>query len=154
MAKERHDQHDPGSSRNTLLVLTIGALLVAGLVVWALTRTVERPPTALNQTPAGADLPAVSPTDTGTPVASATAPIRTSLPTEHGQEPEKAAVPRVSAEDLKERFEKGEVTIVDVRDSGSYAAGHIRGAMHIPFASVQSQIDLLPKGKDVVTYCT
>jgi rhodanese-related sulfurtransferase len=43
---------------------------------------------------------------------------------------------------------------VDVRDAGSFQAGHIPGSLNIPMASVQANLDLLPKGKQVVTYCT
>ena len=42
MAKSRHNPPPPENSpRGMLAILAIGALLVAGLVVWALTRTVE-----------------------------------------------------------------------------------------------------------------
>ena len=42
MAKPRHNPEPQETSpRGMLAILAIGALLVAGLVVWALTRTVE-----------------------------------------------------------------------------------------------------------------
>jgi len=69
-------------------------------------------------------------------------------------EGEKAAIARISAEDLKEKMNAGAVTVVDVRDAASFASGHIAGALHIPLASIEANLDLLPKGKDIVTYCT
>ena len=42
MAKQRHNEPPPETaSRAPLAMMAIGALLVAGLIVWALTRTVE-----------------------------------------------------------------------------------------------------------------
>ena len=170
MAKERHQQ-DPTSSKGSLIVLTIGALLVAGLVVWALTRTVEpsatTATTATSGTFATADTtPFTPPTDTtvpatpsGTPmtppIASTTAPIAatstTAPPVVTG---DRSTVKRISAEDLREKVKSGNVVIVDVRDAGSYQTAHIQGAIHVPMSSIQSNLDLIPKTKEVVTYCT
>jgi hydroxyacylglutathione hydrolase len=44
--------------------------------------------------------------------------------------------------------------VIDVRDATSWASGHIAGAIHMPFATVDAQLDTLPKGKAIVTYCT
>jgi Rhodanese-like domain len=161
MAKPRHKQPPPppeSPSRAPLAFLTIGALLVAGLVVWALTRTVDSsstPPVSTVETAA----PSLA-TDTGagftpapTPIASTTAGLATSsqAPVING---DKKEVPRISAEDLREKVKAGSVTVVDVRDALSYEAGHIPGALSIPLASVEANLDLLPKGKEIVTYCT
>ncbi len=70
---------------------------------------------------------------------------------DHGAE---AAVPRMTASEVRTAMEKGEVVVVDVRDAGSYSAGHIPGALHIPLRSVQGRVPSLPRGKTVVTYCT
>jgi len=45
--------------------------------------------------------------------------------------------------------------IVDVRSAGEYDTGHIPGAIHIPFYSIASGLEILafPKGKPVVIYC-
>lgn len=166
MARQRHQEPDPSSSRTSLIVLTIGALLVAGLVVWALTRTVE--PTSVMTSATDAPAPAAMPvTETSTvagtpplttsvpPIASATAPITaTSTMPPPAPQGDRTAVQRISAEDLRDKFNAGTVTIIDVRDATSYAAGHIPGALHIPMSSIQSNLDLIPKGKDVVAYCT
>lgn len=65
-------------------------------------------------------------------------------------------VPRISIEDLKAMMGKGTpVTIIDVQPKDIYAAGHIKGAISLPF---KSQIQLeevwsLPEDQLIVTYC-
>lgn len=167
MAKSRHDQQPQETSpRGMLAILTIGALLVAGLVVWALTRTVEAPSTPIPSAVETATGPAIDTAampapaiDTAassgfnSPLAPTTAGITTSsqAPVTSGA---KADVSRISAEDLREKMKAGSVTVVDVRDALAYQAGHIPGALSIPMASVEANLDLLPKGKHIVTYCT
>lgn len=125
--------------------MAIGALLVAALVVWALTRTVE--PAATGEMP---PIAADSPT-TQTPIGSTTSQVNMTEPANFGDQSD---VKRIAAEDLKLKFDRGEVTIIDVRDANSYASSHIPGSLNIPFASVQGMLDLIPKGKEIVTYCT
>ena len=160
MAKSRHNQQPPATSpRNMLVFMTIGALLVAGLVVWALTRTVEPSATPIPNAVETATLPPASDTFSTCgqasvpPIPTATAGLTTSsqAPVISGS---KADVPRISAEDLREKIKAGSVTVVDVRDALSYQAGHIPGSLSIPLASVEANLDLLPKGKQVITYCT
>lgn len=160
MAKQRHEEAQ--SSKTPIAILAIGALLVAGLVVWALTRTVEPAATtttgetaAVSTAPAGTTLPPPqsSPSDSATaPIASATAPITATSTAAPPPQADRTAVQRISAEDLRNRM--ANVVIVDVRDASSYQASHIAGAIHIPMSSIQTNLDLIPKGKDVVTYCT
>lgn len=164
--------NDTGSSRNALIAMTIGAVLVAGLVVWALTRTVQTPatvtdtaatdrfPTATVPTPPPASTQgSVSDlsTSTAAPIATATAPLTatsTTPPPPSALRGDKSTVPRIAAEDLREKINAGQVVVIDVRDTSSYANGHIAGAMHIPLSSIQANLDTIPKGKDIVTYCT
>src|SRR5688572_32370555 len=108
MAKPRHNpQPTETSPRGMLAILTIGALLVAGLVVWALTRTVEptetpAPSVAETATPATALDTVSTAAPTVSPIASTTAGITTSsqAPVASGDNDE---VPRISAEDLREK---------------------------------------------------
>jgi hypothetical protein len=141
-----------------LAILTIGALLVAGLVVWALTRTVDTtetpaPSVVETATPAPALDTISTAASTVSPIATATAGLATSsqAPVIAG---EKKDIPRISAEDLREKVKAGSVTVVDVRDNLAYQAGHIPGSLSIPLASIEANLDLLPKGKPIVTYCT
>jgi rhodanese-related sulfurtransferase len=69
-------------------------------------------------------------------------------------------IPRITVEELKQMIEKGEAVItVDTRDSGSYAAGHIKGAVNIYYDPTsdpmqrQMMLIALPMDKLIVTYC-
>jgi hypothetical protein len=173
MAKQRHQQTQQ-NSKTPLIALAIGGLLVAALIVWALTRKVDAPATASIDAPSNQTQTfptATSETTTFAPGATATAtppplnsPISTpsplttmpgaSTPQPNAQQPDKAGVKRISAEDLRERVNSGRAVVIDVRDASAYATSHIKGALHIPMASVQANLDRLPKEKDVVAYCT
>ena len=64
-------------------------------------------------------------------------------------------VVRISLADAKQAYDAQSVLIVDVRNSGSYAAGHIPGAINVPLANIEAnQLNDLPKDKWIVTYCT
>jgi len=69
-------------------------------------------------------------------------------------------LPRITAEELKAMLDKGaDLVTVDTRDSGSYAAGHIKGAVNIYYNSTADPMDrqmmlmALPMDKLLVTYC-
>lgn len=64
------------------------------------------------------------------------------------------SVPRISVSTLREKMDRGEVVVMDVRDIDSYTASHIAGAMHIPVSYVESELPYLPRGKPIVAYCT
>lgn len=61
----------------------------------------------------------------------------------------------VRSELQKKLLESPAPLIVDVRSAGEYNTGHIPGAIHIPFYSIASGLEMLafPKGKPVVIYC-
>ena len=168
MAKRRHTEPSPTSSRTAIVIMAVGGLLVAGLLVWALTRTVEpiAPAVAdvpLQTAPGGNPTPAVAPAP-GTPEAApkTPAPVQPAPPqtattgsidgSALGEAVE--AVPRISAEDLRAKMNRGDAVVVDVRDAASYATAHIPGAVSMPFASVETMMSSLPRGKEIVTYCT
>jgi len=145
MAKQRHDE-PVTSSRNTLIVLVIGGLLVAGLVGWALTRSVTPERSVME------DVPSAPPATTTPPIE--TTATTTTRPSEHDQDPEKASVERVAVEDLHELQKADAVTVIDVRAADAFANGHIPGALNMPYASIESYLDMIPKGKPIVTVCT
>lgn len=146
-----------------MIVLAIGGILVAALVVWALTRQVDPPPApaVATSTPAPGMTTTPTqpmPTDTTFTTTPSGTPEQTAsnLPmpgTAPADDPE-AAVRRISAQDLKQKIDAGSVLLVDVRDAASFQAGHIPGAIHMPFASIEGMMTALPKGKEIVTYCT
>jgi rhodanese-related sulfurtransferase/DNA-binding transcriptional ArsR family regulator len=59
----------------------------------------------------------------------------------------------VCPEELMERLERGEVTVLDVRPEDEFGAGHIPGALSVPLGRLRDQLDLLPPGLEVVAYC-
>ena len=151
------------------MAILIGAgLLVAALVVWALTRTVE--PASVMATATTADATTTfTPPPAGTTAAPATMPTpagafdpsapTASMPTATMAPPpqpqgNRAEVKRIAAEDLRAQLGRNAVTVIDVRTSADYARGHIPGSINIPFASVETQFETIPKDKPIVTYCT
>ena len=70
------------------------------------------------------------------------------------QEPELVNEPRTQLADAKKLIDSGAVTVIDVRDADSYIASHIPGALQIPLARIEGEVDYLPKGKPILTYCT
>jgi rhodanese-like protein len=159
MAKQRHQEPESGSSFNPIIVLAVGVVLVGGLVAWALTRTVEVAPTPppVEQTQT-ADTQGFVPSETAAqntpPLATATAGMGIEPLQPPKVEGDRHDVPRIAAEDLRSKMNRGEVTVIDVRDETSFEAGHITGALHMQFATIEGQIDLIPKGKPIVLYCT
>jgi rhodanese-related sulfurtransferase len=59
----------------------------------------------------------------------------------------------VAAEELLQRVKAGEVTVLDVRPTEEYRAGHIPGAISIPLPQLKARLKELPKDRDVVAYC-
>ena len=137
MNSRNRKQPEPQSSQSTaFIVMTVGGLLVLGLVAWALMRSFQAPVA-----------PAVTPTaDTAMPAPAATET--------HAQDAAHAAVPRITPEELRQKVERNEVTVIDVRDADAYLAEHIRGSLHIPFSRIEGEIPYLPRQKPIVTYCT
>lgn len=56
-------------------------------------------------------------------------------------------------EALLARIRRGEVTLLDVRPSAEYHAGHLPGARGIPFAELPARVVELPRDREVVAYC-
>ena len=59
----------------------------------------------------------------------------------------------VSADELLERTLSGLVTVLDVRPQEEYAAGHLPGAINVPLAELDEDLDRLNDGREVVAYC-
>jgi 3-mercaptopyruvate sulfurtransferase SseA len=85
------------------------------------------------------------------PASSAT-PITTPRPA--STDTELNTVPRIPLAQARQRVESRAVTLIDVRDANSYIAGHIPGAIQIPLARIEGEINYLPRGKPIITYCT
>jgi rhodanese-related sulfurtransferase len=63
---------------------------------------------------------------------------------------------RISVQEAKEKLEKGEAVMVDVREPGEYAEVHAEGVRLIPVNTVINQVDQIrdyADGKEVLFIC-
>ena len=54
---------------------------------------------------------------------------------------------------LIERVRSGAVTVLDVRPTEEYQAGHIPGALSVPLSQLRTRLASLPRDREVVAYC-
>lgn len=66
---------------------------------------------------------------------------------------ERAEVEQLSAAELCERLERGEVIVLDVRPEAEYRAGHISGSLSAPLEQLAAVASTLPRRRAVVAYC-
>ena len=59
----------------------------------------------------------------------------------------------ISRKELLRRSEDGLVTVLDVRPSEEFEAGHIPGALNVPLDEIAQHLADLPKDQDVIAYC-
>lgn len=64
-----------------------------------------------------------------------------------------AEVESIGRDELLRRVATGQVTVLDVRPAGEYAAGHLPGAINIPIDDLAARISELSADIDVVAYC-
>lgn len=113
-----------------ILLMAGGVFLILAVVIWELTTTANA---AVPQSNA---LPSVP-----TPQNEA---LQTPFP----------EISRVSLVDAKAAYDAQSAVFVDVRDTGSFASGHIKGALNIPLADLDTRANELPKDRWIITYCT
>lgn len=59
----------------------------------------------------------------------------------------------ISPEALQEALlESSPLTVIDVRGTEAFRAGHIPGAVHIPGDEIERSLERIPKDRPVVTY--
>jgi hypothetical protein len=63
-------------------------------------------------------------------------------------------IARVTLADAKAALDQKTAVFLDVRDAGSFDAGHIPGALNIPIADVQQRAGELSPSDWIITYCT
>ena len=63
------------------------------------------------------------------------------------------AVESIGRDELLRRVAAGQVTVLDVRPPGEYAAGHLPGAVNIPVDELATRLSELPPDTEVVAYC-
>ena len=139
-----------------MTIMVAGALLVGALVVWSLTRTVEPSTEGYTSTTDASTAPVPSATTT-LPVARTSPlsePAAGQTPPPPAPSGDRTSVQRIAVEDLRAKMNRNEVTVIDVRDARAYGLKRIPGSINVPFASVESMLDQIPKDKPIVTYCT
>lgn len=60
---------------------------------------------------------------------------------------------QISVEEAHKILESGKAVFVDVRDPGSFQAGHVPGALHLTDNNIQDFVAKTDKTKPVVCYC-
>ena len=66
---------------------------------------------------------------------------------------ERDGVEQLSAHELEQRLERGDVVVLDVRPEAEYRAGHIAGARSAPLTALDGLVSKLPRRREVVAYC-
>ncbi len=66
---------------------------------------------------------------------------------------ERDGVEQLSAQELAQRLERGDVIVLDVRPEAEFRAGHIAGARSAPLPALDELAGNLPKRREVVAYC-
>lgn len=112
------------SSLSPFLTMGAGVVLILTAIIWQLT---------------GNDQPGAAPT--------------ASIPSGQSQLPFPDVV-RISLRDAKAAYDAGSALFLDVRDSDSYNASHIPGALNIEVAQLLTQLAKLDSSKSIITYCT
>jgi len=59
----------------------------------------------------------------------------------------------VDREALLAKVREGAVTVLDVRPTDEYRAGHIPGALSIPLKELERRLSDLPRDREIVAYC-
>jgi rhodanese-related sulfurtransferase len=59
----------------------------------------------------------------------------------------------ISAAELIERIEAGDVLLLDVRPEPEYRSGHIPQARSIPVNELETRLGELPRKKEIIAYC-
>src|SRR4051812_29404007 len=114
MASRKQQSAPPSNPNTAYMVMIAGAIAVLALVGWALSRSFNAPvasPTIA--APAATPPPAATPSE---------------IPASADEEAAKAAIPRISVDELRQRIDANQVTVIDVRPKEAFQAGHIKGA--------------------------
>ncbi|MBK5299128.1 MAG: metalloregulator ArsR/SmtB family transcription factor [Vicinamibacteria bacterium] len=65
----------------------------------------------------------------------------------------RGAMEAVSDDELLRRVKSGQVTVIDVRPSEEFLAGHIPNALSVPLPEIRKRLRTLPKSREIVAYC-
>jgi rhodanese-related sulfurtransferase len=66
---------------------------------------------------------------------------------------EREAMEPIDSVALVARMRAGSVTLLDVRPTEEYQAGHVPGSVSVPLGQLEGRIEELPRGRGIVAYC-
>jgi len=59
----------------------------------------------------------------------------------------------ITRDELARRIRRGEATVIDVRPTAEYDAGHVEGARSVPISELERRLNALPRDVELVAYC-
>ena len=59
----------------------------------------------------------------------------------------------ITRDELARRIRRGEATVIDVRPTAEYEAGHVEGARSVPITELERRLNALPRDVELVAYC-
>ncbi len=62
--------------------------------------------------------------------------------------------PRIPLAQAKADFDRGTAVFIDTHNANTFAAEHVRGAINITPSDLDAKINLIPKGKKIIVYCS
>ena len=62
-------------------------------------------------------------------------------------------VEAITGDELLGRMQEASITVLDVRPAQEFAAGHLPGAINIPFDDLQRRLGELPANAEIAAYC-
>ncbi len=66
---------------------------------------------------------------------------------------ERDAIAPVTQDELLARLRDGTVLLLDVRPQDEYDAGHLPGAVNVPWPTLARRLRVLPRRREIVAYC-
>lgn len=63
------------------------------------------------------------------------------------------AADTLTCAEVRQLMDKGEITLVDVREANEWANGRIPGAIHMPLSRLGGSLAQIPTDKPIVLYC-
>lgn len=63
-----------------------------------------------------------------------------------------AEVKSIDCDKMNEKLDNGAV-LIDVRSNSEYDLEHLNGAINIPYDVIGSNLDDIPKDKEIIVYC-
>ena len=73
--------------------------------------------------------------------------------TMHSFRKSRNSIEALTTDQLLDKMNRNEVTVLDVRPKTEYAEGHISGALNIPVEQLSERLSELPQDREIVAYC-